>query len=164
MFGMPELKMEGIQVKDMDHLNTIIKDKKPKIILVYAPWCGHCQALKPMWNSFVKDGNEKSCYAVSDSVMGENSNIGNEEIKGFPTILINKRDGTITQYQEKDNQSVTQKGLQDALNEETDSMFGGKRKSKHSRMTKKRKSNKLKLKNRKSGKKALKSKRKTKKH
>ena len=38
MFGMPELKMEGIQVKDMDHLNTIIKDKKPKIILVYAPW------------------------------------------------------------------------------------------------------------------------------
>ena len=31
MFGMPELKMEGIQVKDMDHLNTIIKDKNLKL-------------------------------------------------------------------------------------------------------------------------------------
>lgn len=162
MFGMPELKMEGIQVKDMDHLNTIIKDNKPKMILVYAPWCGHCQYLKPIWNSFVKDKkeNEKSCYVVSDSVMGSNRNIGDFQVEGFPTIVINKKDGTIEQY----TGERTKDELNTALDAEINNMFGGKKKSKRSRMTKKRKSNKLKLKKRKSDKKAHKSKRKTKKH
>ena len=160
MFGMPELKMEGIQVKDMGHLNSIVKDNKPKMILVYAPWCGHCQSLKPIWNSFVKNGNEKHCYAVSDSVMGNSRNIGDFQVEGFPTIVINKKDGTLEQY----NGERTEEGFQTALGGENDNMFGGKRKSKRSHVTKKRKSNKHKLKKRKSGKKSHKSKRKTKKH
>ena len=76
------------------------------------------------------------------------------------TIVIHKKDGTIEQY----NGERTEDGFQSALNAETDSMFGGKRNKKRSRMTKKRKTNKLKLKKRKSGKKDHKKKVKTKKH
>ena len=26
------------------------KNEKPKLVLIYADWCIHCQTLKPQWN------------------------------------------------------------------------------------------------------------------
>jgi thiol-disulfide isomerase/thioredoxin len=145
-FDTNDVKMNGIQINDIKKLNDIIKKKKGIMILFYAPWCGHCQQLKPEWNQLVENDKEKRYYTVSDSVMQPNQKVGDVQVEGFPTIVINKKNGTIEQY----NGPRTSHDLRNAI-DGNDNMFGGKKKRK--RLTRKRQVNR-KLKN-KTGKKLL---------
>lgn len=83
---------------------TLKNHKKPKIIigLVYANWCGHCQALKPEWKKMKnkikssKIKNKSYFVEIEDSNLEKDAKINkiNTHLKGeklaingYPTIF-----------------------------------------------------------------------------
>jgi len=72
--------------------------EKDVLVEFYAPWCGHCKKLAPIWDELgekFKD-NEKIVIAKLDATTNEVENI---KIKGFPTIkLFKSGDNTVEDY------------------------------------------------------------------
>ena len=59
---------------------------KPWIIKFYAPWCGHCKKLAPIWEEYstVQDAvNVGSVDCTTDKDI-----CGKYEVKGYPTIVL----------------------------------------------------------------------------
>ena len=87
--------------------------KQTKIILgkVFAPWCGHCVELAPIWESLKKDNRMKN-YVHFIDINNEEYNSKNKiaevnrkyniklEVNGFPTIFKIKN-GKIEYFQEE---------------------------------------------------------------
>ena len=75
---------------------TGLGDEKNIIVLVYADWCGHCQALKPEWEKMEEamKGDER-CEIVKiesedkSGLENLNSRLDGEriDVSGYPTIL-----------------------------------------------------------------------------
>lgn len=96
-----EIKNEEIP----QEINTIKvinkKSEKPKLVLIYADWCIHCQTLKPQWNEMKaqlineKKYNEEDIFEIESGeqeqkLLDLNGRfiINGEEIKaeGYPTL------------------------------------------------------------------------------
>ena len=54
----------------------------------YAPWCGHCKKLEPIWNELAKHLKDAN---VLDVVIGKMDATTNEaenvDVKSFPTLV-----------------------------------------------------------------------------
>ncbi|OAA81480.1 Thioredoxin-like fold protein [Akanthomyces lecanii RCEF 1005] len=61
----------------------------PWFIKFYAPWCSHCQALKPTWEQLAKSMRGKLNIGEVDCVK-EKRLCKDVHVKGFPTILFFK--------------------------------------------------------------------------
>lgn len=92
----PDYKSEDIPEEDKDGgvqiivgktVDKIVKDPTKDVLLeVYAPWCGHCKSLEPIYKKLAKR------FAKVDSVIiAKMDGTGNEhrniEVQGFPTIM-----------------------------------------------------------------------------
>ena len=65
---------EDVEIVDVDKFNQMIEDESV-FVMFYAPWCGHCQRLKPTWDQLMKDINADNTIPIT--IMKVSSNFIN---------------------------------------------------------------------------------------
>ncbi|KAM3297462.1 hypothetical protein ACQJBY_039380 [Aegilops geniculata] len=83
----PESNDEDVKVvvgKSLDQI--VLNESKDVLLEIYAPWCGHCQSLEPIYNKLAKylRGIDSLVIAKMD---GTNNEHPRAKPDGFPTIL-----------------------------------------------------------------------------
>eukprot|EP01054_Gregarina_sp_Poly1_P005037 Gregarina_sp_Poly_1__5036@NODE_266_length_10382_cov_507_901212_g232_i0_p2_GENE_NODE_266_length_10382_cov_507_901212_g232_i0NODE_266_length_10382_cov_507_901212_g232_i0_p2_ORF_typecomplete_len480_score90_01Thioredoxin/PF00085_20/2_1e32Thioredoxin/PF00085_20/3_7e03Thioredoxin/PF00085_20/0_78Thioredoxin/PF00085_20/1_7e25Thioredoxin_6/PF13848_6/27Thioredoxin_6/PF13848_6/1_1e10Thioredoxin_6/PF13848_6/6_6e19Thioredoxin_6/PF13848_6/0_084Calsequestrin/PF01216_17/2_8e17Calsequestrin/PF01216_17/5_1Thiored len=92
----PEKNDEPVKVvvgktfKDM-----VLQQDKDVFLEVYAPWCGHCKKLTPIWEEFAAKTKESKNFIVAkmDGTANE-APVDGFEIRGFPTLFFVKANTT----------------------------------------------------------------------
>ena len=78
---------------------------EPTFTMYYAPWCGHCKAAKPEFDEFAKNGHVMiggtKCVVRSVDPEKQPGEARGKPIRGFPTFLLEKPDGTIVEFKGK---------------------------------------------------------------
>jgi protein disulfide isomerase len=75
-----------------EEFDKIVKDPtKDVLIMFYAPWCGHCKKLKPVWEELGKEfeGKEDIVIAKFDATLNE---VDGLHIKSYPTLKFYPKD------------------------------------------------------------------------
>nr|XP_025685341.1 protein disulfide isomerase-like 1-4 isoform X2 [Arachis hypogaea] len=83
----PETNDGDVKIVVGDNFDDIVLDESKDVLLeLYAPWCGHCQALEPTYNKLAKHlrGIDSIVIAKMDGSTNEHPRIKTD---GFPTIL-----------------------------------------------------------------------------
>ena len=88
----PESNSDPVKVivgKNFDEL--ILNNDKWVLLEVYAPWCGHCKKLAPIYDDLAKKVSDHSDIVIAkmDGTTNENALI---TIKGFPTLKFFRKD------------------------------------------------------------------------
>lgn len=84
----PEEDKDGeVQIIVGKTVDKIVKDPTKDVLLeVYAPWCGHCKSLEPIYKKLAKRFVKIDSVVVAkmDGTANEHRDI---EVQGFPTIM-----------------------------------------------------------------------------
>merc|ERR1719238_611836 len=73
------------------NFNEVALDKSKDVFVeFYAPWCGHCKSLAPVWEKLAAefDKNEDVIIAKIDSTANEVEGV---QVSGFPTLKLFKK-------------------------------------------------------------------------
>lgn len=74
------------------NFDEIVRDPtKDVLVKFYAPWCGHCKKLAPIWDElaeFYKDQKDL-IIAKFDATLNEAEGV---EIRGYPTLIFYPKD------------------------------------------------------------------------
>jgi len=77
--------------------SVAMAEGKEVLVEFYAPWCGHCKKLAPIWDELGEHFKEDE-----DIVIAKIDMTGNEletvKVRGFPTIKLFKADNTVVDY------------------------------------------------------------------
>ncbi|TKY48522.1 disulfide isomerase 1-4 [Spatholobus suberectus] len=83
----PESNDGDVKIVVGNNFDEIVLDESKDVLLeIYAPWCGHCQALEPIYNKLAKHlrGIESLVIAKMDGTTNEHPRAKPD---GFPTLL-----------------------------------------------------------------------------
>ncbi|KAK7262314.1 hypothetical protein RJT34_29881 [Clitoria ternatea] len=83
----PESNDGDVKIVVGNNFDEIVLDESKDVLLeVYAPWCGHCQALEPTYNKLAKHlrGIESIVIAKMDGSTNEHPRV---KADSFPTLL-----------------------------------------------------------------------------
>lgn len=97
--------MKVLSPDDAFKLSDLIKDGD-WMVLYYAEWCGHCNAMKPEWEKFItkmKDTKVNSCNVkIADVKSDFIDDLKNKpEIPGFPTIKMYSNGKEVADFKEE---------------------------------------------------------------
>jgi len=86
----PESNDGPVKIVVGKNFNEIVKESTDDVFLeIYAPWCGHCKTLAPIWEELGEKVQGKSGLVIA-KVDGTANDIP-LEVQGFPTLLFFKR-------------------------------------------------------------------------
>ncbi|KAK4753785.1 hypothetical protein SAY87_001889 [Trapa incisa] len=83
----PEKNDGDVKIVVGNNFDEIVLDESKDVLLeIYAPWCGHCQALEPIYNKLAKNlrGIDSLVIAKMDGTTNEHPRA---KADGFPTLL-----------------------------------------------------------------------------
>eukprot|EP00262_Sarcandra_glabra_P018747 TRINITY_DN684_c0_g1_i1.p1 TRINITY_DN684_c0_g1~~TRINITY_DN684_c0_g1_i1.p1 ORF type:complete len:577 (+),score=126.14 TRINITY_DN684_c0_g1_i1:133-1863(+) len=83
----PDVNEGDVKIVVGNNFEEIVLDESKDVLLeIYAPWCGHCQALEPIYNKLAKHlrGVESLVIAKMDGTTNEHPRAKTD---GFPTLL-----------------------------------------------------------------------------
>ncbi|XP_072983640.1 protein disulfide isomerase-like 1-4 [Typha latifolia] len=83
----PETNDGDVKIVVGNNFDDIVLDESKDVLLeLYAPWCGHCQALEPIYNKLAKHlrGIDSLVIAKMDGTKNEHPRA---KADGFPTLL-----------------------------------------------------------------------------
>ena len=85
------LKEDNVLVLDEKSFDEAIKGNPIILVEFYAPWCGHCKQLAPIYDKLGMEfeANEDVVIAKMDSTGNEVEDI---KVQGFPTIKLFKKE------------------------------------------------------------------------
>jgi len=61
--------------------------KGDHIVMMFAPWCGHCQRLKPTWDKIAKRPGIEGVKVAKVDCTASEAICKQYDVKGYPTIL-----------------------------------------------------------------------------
>eukprot|EP01088_Endostelium_zonatum_P000754 TRINITY_DN11003_c0_g1_i1.p1 TRINITY_DN11003_c0_g1~~TRINITY_DN11003_c0_g1_i1.p1 ORF type:complete len:507 (-),score=134.24 TRINITY_DN11003_c0_g1_i1:51-1529(-) len=78
----PVFKLVGSNFEEV-----VMKSGKTVFVEFYAPWCGHCKNLEPIWEQLAQhyQGNDGIVIAKIDSTQNDNPSVA---VSGYPTIYL----------------------------------------------------------------------------
>jgi len=85
----PENNNEPVKVVVGETFNDIVMDPSKDVLLeMYAPWCGHCKKLEPIYKELAESLSDVPTITIAkmDATSNDSPN-GKYQAKGYPTIL-----------------------------------------------------------------------------
>ncbi|KAF9558483.1 hypothetical protein BGW38_009124, partial [Lunasporangiospora selenospora] len=111
-------KVSSVKVlTDASFEAEVLKSGKNVLVEFYAPWCGHCKSLAPIYDQLAQDYlNDKDTVVIANLDATVEPIVAEKyEIKGFPTIKFFAADGTVSDYEG----GRTEQDFVDFINEKT---------------------------------------------
>lgn len=107
---------ENVVQLDSSNFDSVALDKtKDVLVEFYAPWCGHCKSLAPVYEKVgLAFKNEPNCVVAKVDADGERSLGERYGVSGFPTIKFFPRD---SDEAEEYNEGRSEQDFIDFLNE-----------------------------------------------
>lgn len=98
------LTQESFKRLVIDPTNRKLVDTKPWFIKFYAPWCGHCKHLAPVWEDLAANNLQELNVGKVDCTTDESKDLCSQyEVRGYPTLLYfpveEDRSGKYQKYQ-----------------------------------------------------------------
>lgn len=101
------------------NFDEVAMDKSKNVLVeFYAPWCGHCKQLAPIWDKLAESFEDQDDIVVAkmDATLNE---LSHTKIRSFPTIRLYKKEtNEVAEY----NGERTQEGITKFL--KTDGVYG----------------------------------------
>lgn len=85
----------GVSVLTKSNFDAEIEGKD-YFVKFYAPWCGHCKRMVPAWSELATENPQFNIGKVDCTE--HNDICGRYEVRGFPTLILLKADGTTVKY------------------------------------------------------------------
>lgn len=78
-----------VKTLDSSNFDSVIASGDNVLVEFYAPWCGHCKSLKPIYEKVAEAfANEKSCVVAALDATEANSIAQKYGVTGYPTLKI----------------------------------------------------------------------------
>lgn len=85
-----------------DLVSFLRMEKRPTLLFLYAPWCGHCKRMKPELAAAAEEAGGKYVFAGMDVDTPEAFQVREEfNITGFPTVIYFKNGKRMFDYSGK---------------------------------------------------------------
>ncbi|XP_068652669.1 protein disulfide isomerase-like 1-4 isoform X1 [Aristolochia californica] len=83
----PETNDGDVKIVVGDNFDEIVLDESKDVLLeIYAPWCGHCQSLEPIYNKLAKHLHDIESLVIA-KMDGTTNEHPRAKADGFPTLL-----------------------------------------------------------------------------
>lgn len=92
------------------NFDSIVKNPEKDVLLeVYAPWCGHCQKLEPIYNHLAVQLSTINPNIILAKMDGTANEVEGIQVSGYPTLIFfpkNRKEGGVPYNGERDLQGM----------------------------------------------------------